>query len=633
MSNNWVTANHAYLAGEIEGLAARMRGDDAAAVSEQLVTGLDARAPALVEVAEIFELTRFEIDVLVMAAGCVLDATFARSCGAPASFGLAVEKLPDAHWSAFSPDGPLRRWHLVEPVGAGPMTGRVLEVDERVLNYLLGVDHDDPALAALVHVPTVDLRLVPTHRRLAERVAEAWKRTTDAGLPAVTQLCGADSKTLVEIAVTACSLSGLEARVAAAHGLPRGADELVAFARRWEREASLLGAALVLDCAGLLETDRETGAVIDRLLGEVGGLVVLVSRDRRPAPVRRLFHTIDVERPTESEQCDVWVDRLGDAGPSLGPQIDALAAQFDLAVSDIEAACRDAQLAPPPVADALWDACRSQARSGMAALARRIEGTASWDDLVVTDLARDALESVVRQVRHRARVYREWGFGARGSRGRGISALFAGPSGTGKTMAAEVLANELRLDLYAIDLSAMVSKYIGETEKNLRQVFDAAESSGAILLFDEADALFGRRSEVKDSHDRYANIEVSYLLHRIENYRGIAILTSNIKSALDVAFLRRISVIAEFPFPDESMRTLMWQRAFPNETPTKDLDPKLLAQLHVSGGSIRNIALAAAFLAAEADEPVTFDLVRRAAMLDYAKSDRHVTPAELRGWP
>lgn len=633
MSTDWATANQAYLAREIDRLGGQLRGEAPAVESGEPIVALDARPPALVELSEIFELSRFEAKVLVMAAGCALDATFARSCGAPASFGLAVEKLPDAHWSALSPDGPLRRWHLVEAVGGGPVTSRVLEVDERVLNYLVGVDHDDPALAAVVHIPTVDLRLVPTHRLVAERVAASWRRTMEPDRPAVTQLCGADAKTLVEIAVAACSLFGLEVRVAAADGLPRATAELMAFARRWEREASLLGAALVLDCGGVADTDREIGAVIDRLLGEVGGLVVLVSRDRRPAPVRRLFHTIDVERPTESEQCDVWVDRLGDAGASLGPQIDALAAQFDLAVSDIEAACRDAQLTPPPLADALWDACRSQARSGMAALARRIEGTASWDDLVVTDLARDALESVVRQVRHRARVYREWGFGARGSRGRGISVLFAGPSGTGKTMAAEVLANELRLDLYAIDLSAMVSKYIGETEKNLRQVFDAAESSGAILLFDEADALFGRRSEVKDSHDRYANIEVSYLLHRIENYRGIAILTSNIKSALDVAFLRRISVIAEFPFPDESMRALMWQRAFPNETPTKDLDPKLLAQLHVSGGSIRNIALAAAFLAAEADEPVTFDLVRRAAMLDYAKSDRHVTPAELRGWP
>ena len=197
-----------------------------------------------------------------------------------------------------------------------------------------------------------------------------------------------------------------------------------------------------------------------------------------------------------------------------------------------------------------------------------------------------------------------WGFAAKGARGLGISALFAGESGTGKTMAAEVLANELHLDLYRIDLAAVVSKYIGETEKNLKRVFDAAEDSGAILLFDEADALFGKRSEVKDSHDRYANIEVSYLLQRMEAYRGLAILTTNLKNALDTAFLRRLRFVVQFPFPDARQRELIWRGIFPAATPLDGVDCAKLARLNVAGGNIRNIAMNAAFLAAEAGSPV-----------------------------
>jgi SpoVK/Ycf46/Vps4 family AAA+-type ATPase len=235
-------------------------------------------------------------------------------------------------------------------------------------------------------------------------------------------------------------------------------------------------------------------------------------------------------------------------------------------------------------------------------------------------------------VHRRGQVYNAWGFAAKSSRGLGISALFAGPSGTGKTMAAEVLANHLRLDLYRIDLSQVVSKYIGETEKNLRRVFEAAEGSGAILLFDEADALFGKRSEVKDSHDRYANIEVSYLLQQMEAYRGLAILTTNMKNALDPAFLRRIRFVAQFPFPDAPDRAEIWRRIFPAETPTDHLEIEKLARLNVAGGNIRNIALNAAFLAAGAGEPVRMNHLLRAVRSEYEKIEKPLTESEIGGW-
>jgi SpoVK/Ycf46/Vps4 family AAA+-type ATPase len=236
------------------------------------------------------------------------------------------------------------------------------------------------------------------------------------------------------------------------------------------------------------------------------------------------------------------------------------------------------------------------------------------------------------QVRQRHRVYDTWGFGAKGGRGLGISALFAGPSGTGKTMAAEVIARDLRLDLYRIDLSQVVNKYIGETEKNLRRVFDAAEAGGAVLLFDEADALFGKRSEVKDSHDRYANIEVSYLLQRMESYRGLAILTTNMKSALDEAFLRRLRFIVQFPFPDAAHRAQIWRRVYPDLVPVGRLDFDRLARLNVAGGHIRNIAIHAAFFAADANQPVSMAHLLRAARSEYSKLDRAPTDAELAGW-
>jgi SpoVK/Ycf46/Vps4 family AAA+-type ATPase len=263
-------------------------------------------------------------------------------------------------------------------------------------------------------------------------------------------------------------------------------------------------------------------------------------------------------------------------------------------------------------------------------LAQRLEAKATWDDIVLPGEALDLLRQIAAQVGNRSIVYEDWGFHRRMNRGLGISALFTGESGTGKTMAAEVIANELRLNLYRIDLSAVVSKYIGETEKNLRRLFDAAEDGGAILFFDEADALFGKRSEVKDSHDRYANIEVNYLLQRMEAYRGLAILATNMKSALDTAFVRRLRFIVNFAFPGQAERQAIWQKVFPTETPTAGLDFARLARLNLTGGIIHNIALNAAFLAARAGTPVTMQLLLEAARTECRKEGKPINDADFR---
>ncbi|HTB75528.1 MAG TPA: ATP-binding protein, partial [Polyangiaceae bacterium] len=349
-------------------------------------------------------------------------------------------------------------------------------------------------------------------------------------------------------------------------------------------------------------------------------------------------------KPTSNEQRLLWMQALGaSSGPagevgrdSAHQDVDSLVGQFDLGAAAIEAASSSATAAAvaagadrAPRAQLLWEACRAECRPRLDDLAHRIEPAARWDDLVLPDAQRDALREIAIHVRQRSRVYEKWGFAARGERGLGVSALFAGQSGTGKTMAAEVVAGELALDLYRVDLSQVVSKYIGETEKNLRRIFDAAESGAAVLLFDEADALFGKRSEVKDSHDRFANIEISYLLQRIEAFRGLAVLTTNLKNALDPAFLRRLRFVVHFPFPGPAERAAIWQRVFPAATPTEGLDPSRLAKMNVAGGNIRSIALAAAFWAAEDGEPVQTKHVMRAARSEYAKLERPLTAAEV----
>ncbi|HWA82327.1 MAG TPA: ATP-binding protein, partial [Fimbriimonadaceae bacterium] len=389
----------------------------------------------------------------------------------------------------------------------------------------------------------------------------------------------------------------------------------------WERESILSGAVLVVGAS-----DPAEGA-LRAWLEEVETAVVVAGQKPLPALKRRVTR-LSVGPPSQDEQRQMWTTVLSESGVSANGQIDQAVANFSLPVASIReigANVRDES--------ELWEACRVAVRGRLDDLATRVETQSSWRDLVLPESEIASLREVAFNVRNRMKVYWEWGFGRRCSRGLGITALFAGVSGTGKTLAAEVLANELKLDLYRIDLSSVVSKYIGETEKNLARVFDAAEQSGAVLLFDEADALFGKRTEVRDSHDRYANIEVSYLLQRMEQYFGLAILTTNMKSALDQAFLRRIRFVVNFPFPDASQRKEIWQRIFPDATPLGNLDLDRLAGLNVAGGNIRNIALGAAFLAAESGEKaLRMGHIRQAALTEFRKLEKSLSGHDAEAW-
>lgn len=419
-----------------------------------------------------------------------------------------------------------------------------------------------------------------------------------------------------------------------AQAIPTVAAELDLLLRLWEREAALSRSALLLNCDQIDNADTARNTAIARLLERLNGFSIVTSRERISISQRAVV-SFDVHKPTVKEQCAVWEAALISVAPQLDGQVKNLVSQFNLSTSNIHTACQTAKRqlgSRQELSNILWDTCRLQARPRLDELAQRLEPSAAWEDLVLPEMQTEILREVAAHVHQRGTVYEDWGFGAKSKRGLGISALFAGASGTGKTLAAEVLAQELRLDLYRIDLSSVVSKYIGETEKNLRQVFDAAEVGGVVLLFDEADALFGKRSDVKDSRDRYANIEVSYLLQRMECYPGLAILTTNLKSALDTAFLRRIRFVVQFPFPDAAQRAEIWRRIFPANTPTEGLDPLKLARLNISGGNIRNIALNAAFLAADAGEPVKMAHLLRATRSEYAKLEKALTDSEIGNW-
>jgi len=374
-----------------------------------------------------------------------------------------------------------------------------------------------------------------------------------------------------------------------------------------------------------------------QLAEEALGPVVIGSATRLAAGDAGMLF-LGAMNASPGDQAEACTQRLGSLSAGMESEIDRLVAQFDVGPAVIEATCgtlersEEAFAAPEIRGARLWAICRSQARLRMDGLAQRVDSEAGWDDLILAAPQERILREIKLRVKHRSQVYGRWEFGRGTSRGLGITVLFAGASGTGKTLAAEVLANELHLDLYRIDLSAVVSKYIGETEKSLRHVFDAAEERAAILLFDEADALFGKRSEVKDSHDRHANIEVSYLLQRMDAYRGLAILTTNLKQSLDPAFARRIQFVVDFPFPSVEERVAIWERSFPAAAPVAGIDPCKLARLNMAGGSIRNMALTAAFLAAEDGEPIQMKHLLQAARAEGLKLERNISDAETRDW-
>ncbi|WP_234382564.1 ATP-binding protein [Streptomyces dysideae] len=588
-----------------------------------------------------FGLTPFERDLILLTAADELDPTTAARCAAACgdpqraypTFSLALAALAEPHWSALTPVAPLRRWLIVELDDESRLTTSRLRLDERILHFLLGSPYLDARLHGRLRRTPVPDRLPPSYDLAASRVAEGWTTVAGPDVPPVVEVTGGDLRSRADIAAAAAARTGLGVYAMGAEDVPADPAERDRLARLWQREAILLPAALLVE-VGAVERDQR--AATEAFLAGAAVPVVVSSEDPlrtdRPHGAR-----VPVPRLDDEEQLALWADAFHPVADLDDTELRSLIAQFELPPHVVRSAAATVRRRLPyedrlDAAELAWRAGLEEARIGMDQLGRRIEPQAGWDDLVLHDRQTSVLREIVAHVRQRATVHQEWGFAATLRRGLGVTAMFAGGSGTGKTLAAEVMAKELGLDLFVIDLSQVVSKYIGETEKNLRRVFDAAERGGALLLFDEADALFGKRSEVKDSHDRYANLEVSYLLMRMEAYRGLAILTTNMKKALDTAFLRRIRFVVDFPFPAEHERAEIWRRVLPPQAPVKDIDADLLAQLTVAGGSIRNIALSGAFLAAEEGDRLQMRHMLAAARTEYLKLERSLTPTEVRGW-
>jgi hypothetical protein len=513
-----------------------------------------------------------------------------------------------------------------------------LRLDERIIDHLMGRDYLDDRIVSVCRPVTFDREHTLLSATQQERVGQAVAQLQAMGAHThslVVQMPGDDNATKRLYAAQIADQLDLPVFTLASDQLTQTGD-ITTFTRLWNRERILQPLSL------LVETGESTAGAASppaSLFDGLAGLVFVDSAEPIAGDVTTLV--MDTPRPTRLEQWHLWKQVLGSATPEWS---DRLAGQFDLNVGDFAdaaAVATSGASAGHDVGDRVWDLYRRRGRPRLDGLAQLITSTTTLDDVQLPHDEKRMLVQIHEQTRNRLTVYDRYGFRDRLGRGLGITALFAGESGTGKTMAAEAIANALELDLYRIDLASVVSKYIGETEKNLKRVIDAAQLSGVVLLFDEADAIFGKRTEVHDSHDRYANIEVSYLLQRMESYSGLAILTTNMRNALDHAFLRRLRFVVEFPFPNVAERLKIWEGIFPVQDLSegvdgvhgvRDLDLAKLARPSLTGGQIRNIALNGAFLAAAADGVITMELLREAARDELRKNGRPYSAGDFADW-
>jgi hypothetical protein len=586
------------------------------------------RPAAMDRLSQLFGLTPFDEDCLLLAAAPRLDAAFVALFGyahdrlqvVTASQHLAIALLargePEAVRLAFerlSPVAPLRRYRLVEADEAVHSLLTPLETDERIARFLAGDDHPDVRVQSWL-APAPDAPCPHKHRDAAAALADTL---CTARRPRAVIIGPRGSGRAAAAQAVARQLgrglAGLRPRLLPEAGPARQA------AFGWlAREAALGDQALLVDAAQTAAREE-----VIEILREIDACMFVIAQEPLAPEREPGLPQLRLSQLEAADRAALWREVLAPGAVDLDVACERIAEQFPLGPAAIVAI---AAANPAAGEAALWAACCEASSLDLDTLAERIVPRFAWDDIVLPAAIADELHALAAQVRHRAEVYGRGGFGRKLVRGRGVTALFSGPSGTGKTMAAEIIAGELGLVLCRIDLSGVVSKYIGETEKNLKRVFDAAEASGAVLFFDEADALFGKRSEVKDSHDRYANIEISYLLQRMEGYSGLAILATNMKAHLDPAFLRRLRFVIDFSFPDAAQRHAIWARSFPAETATEGLDLDVLARLEVAGGNITVIAVNAAFLAAAEGAPVRMMHLARAARAEFRKLDKEFRP-------
>jgi len=639
----------------------QLEADIAQREEESLHRGLVLR---LHELERLFHLSKFDVDTLLV---CLLpelnlkhqklyaylqDDITKKNPTVDLVLCLLCESFEDRlkMREVFAPQAPLIKYHLLrcyDNQRPTPLLAKSLQVDERITSYLLGTDQVDSRLlpfANLVH-PKVKLQDIILPEDTKHRLTQLIRRFKEGSLICCLQgSYGVGKRTTAE---AICCHLGVPLLSVDVNRMMEADIPLELSLPLIFREGRLQNAALYFGGYDLLLSDEKgtesaTQNMIQEFVGYPQWVFLAGEKDWAPKEVlhTKPFITIEFPLPPYSVRRQLWEGHWSDQS-SLAGDVDLidLADKFRLSggqIGDAVTTARSLALWRGPenglvTTQDLYSACRQQTGRRLNALARKIHPRYSWDDIILPGDQIEQLREICSYVKHYYTVYGDWGFGRKLSLGKGLNLLFAGPSGTGKTMAAEIMGNELGLDLYKIDLSAIVSKYIGETEKNLERIFSEGQNSNAILFFDEADALFGKRSEVRDSHDRYANIEIAYLLQKMEEYDGVVILATNLRKNMDEAFARRMHFSVEFPIPEESDRYRIWQSIFPTEAPiAKDIDLSFMArQFKITGGNIKNIALSAAFLAARDGGFIIMENLIRATKREYQKMGRLCTEGDF----
>jgi AAA+ superfamily predicted ATPase len=613
---------------------------------------------------EIFNLDPFEVDVLLMCIAPELDIRYEKLYSylqndvtkKRPQVNLAINLLIPSMMERskgrdyFSSNAPLIKNRLIHLTGSvheerPSILSKSINVDERITGYLLGSDEIEPEIRNFCKV-------VEAKSTISNLISDEDNKSTITELirwqsyvngPVIFYLQGAygtGKKTTAEVICKELGKSLLVVDSMALGG--EGSFEKLDLIMR---EALLQNSFLFFEGFDILLKDKESGFPFNELINTLDGFKDWVFlAGEQPWEPKKIFKNhrfinYTFQLPDFQIRKQLWESLLINGyNYSRDVDITTLANKFNLSGGQIKdaifTASNIAMLKNPgdsglSMSD-LYLGCKAQSNKKLATMAKKIEPHYTWNDIILPMDIKEQLKEISGHVEYKQTVYYEWGFERKLSLGKGLNVFFSGPSGTGKTMAAEIIAGELGLDLYKIDLSSVVSKYIGETEKNLNRVFKEAETSNSILFFDEADALFGKRSEVKDSHDRYANIETNYLLQKMEEHEGIVILASNFKKNIDEAFLRRLNFNIVFPFPDEKLRENIWRTIFPDKTPiVDDIDFSFLANFKITGGNIKNIALSAAFLAAGDSHIITMEHIIRAVKREFQKMGKLCTPGEF----